>query len=107
MRVGAAKQGGPTVLSMANNKPLGERNSQQATSFKIFSDENSEPGVAGVGRTGAAQASLPSRLDRKENEKTVGPWSGVRAGRAGAALYLLIDPVPHTCPAPSLPLLTL
>jgi len=85
VRVGAAKQGGPTVLSMANNKPLGERNSQQATSFKIFSDENSEPGVAGVGRTGAAQASLPSRLDRKENEKTVGPWSGVRAGRAGAA----------------------
>jgi len=78
VRVGQAKLGGPGV--MAVKQPLKDNN-QQKGGFKIFSDENG----GGGGSTAAGSAPggrLPSREDRKENEKKAGTWGQVKGGRA-------------------------
>ena len=79
LRVGAAKLGGPAVLS-ASKQPLKDSNKQKAGgAFTVFSDENSAPGV-GAGASSLAR--LPSGQDRKENESKAGAWGKTKVGRA-------------------------
>ena len=79
VRVGQAKLGGPGV--MPAKQPLKDCN-QQKGGFKIFSDENggAEGGASGAGA--APGGRLPSREDRKENEKKAGTWGQVKGSKA-------------------------